>query len=114
MTETDAEDQAPEVAVSGLLINDGAIYDGDPNTDEPPGAHYDGRWWADSDDRDAHCDELVSPQHGLACSLHPDNCGDAQKGRQTRERSPSGYVLSVVAGSVVGVGQADRAGLGSR
>ncbi len=30
-----------------VFINDGAIYDGDPDTDEPPGAHYSGPGWGD-------------------------------------------------------------------
>lgn len=28
-----------------VFINDGAVYDGDPETDEPPGAHYRGEGW---------------------------------------------------------------------
>lgn len=28
-----------------VVINDGTVYDGDPNTDEPPGEYYDGPAW---------------------------------------------------------------------
>ncbi|MEW2484525.1 hypothetical protein AB0876_33540 [Mycobacterium sp. NPDC049093] len=28
-----------------VVINDGTVYDGDPNTDEPPGQYYDGPAW---------------------------------------------------------------------
>lgn len=30
-----------------VFINDGTVYDGDPETDEPPGAHYRGAGWED-------------------------------------------------------------------
>lgn len=30
-----------------VFINDGAVYDGDPETDEPPGAQYRGDGWGD-------------------------------------------------------------------
>lgn len=30
-----------------VFINDGAVYDGDPETDEPPGAQYRGDGWSD-------------------------------------------------------------------
>lgn len=30
-----------------VFINDGAVYDGYPDTDEPPGAHYSGPGWGD-------------------------------------------------------------------
>lgn len=115
MLDTGAEDQAPEVAVCRFVsdldgahvvqidttettgrvrvfINDGAIYDGDPNTDEPPGARY-------ADDRDAHCDEcgaatdeLVSPQHGPACFAASRQLRRRASGRQTMSDRPSGYV----------------------
>ncbi|MGB8404228.1 MAG: hypothetical protein WCE30_09205 [Mycobacterium sp.] len=120
-----------------VLINDGVIYDGDPENDEPPGEHYVGpgcpglrRWKVQSlmtgdtltitassksdasahyldtvmsntlfcedttrPGRDAeHCDEcgastseLVSPEHGPACSLNPANEVTAQ-----RSARPSG------------------------
>uniref|UniRef100_A0A5Q5BT94 Uncharacterized protein n=2 Tax=unclassified Mycobacterium TaxID=2642494 RepID=A0A5Q5BT94_MYCSS len=113
-----------------VFINDGAVYDGDPETDEPPGAHYVGPGWQDGrrlwnvrslmtgetstfrasgqadataqyldvvssnllvweepeqaaarcDECGAATDELVSPQHGPTCSLHPDNCVGAPPG----------------------------------
>lgn len=116
-----------------VFLNDGAVYDGDPETDEPPGAHYrgdgwgDGRkvWsvrslmtgetstfratgqadataqyldvvashlmvWTDPDPAAPRCDEcgaateqLVSRRHGPGCSLHPDNCTDAQSGQRS-------------------------------
>ncbi|WP_308160194.1 hypothetical protein [Mycolicibacterium goodii] len=28
-----------------VMINDGPVYDGDPETDQPPGAHYEGAGW---------------------------------------------------------------------
>lgn len=30
-----------------VMVNDGPVYDGDPETDEPPGAHYQGGGWQD-------------------------------------------------------------------
>lgn len=57
-----------------VLIGEGVIYDGDPNTDEPPGRHYGTRWGSSGE----HCDEcgaqtteLVSEQHEQSCSLYP-------------------------------------------
>ncbi|MFQ2845651.1 hypothetical protein [Mycobacterium paragordonae] len=126
-------DIAPSTGRVRVFINDGAVYDGDPETDEPPGAQYrgdgwsDGRrvWsvrslmtgetstfratgqadaaaqyldvvasnlmvWTDSDPAVGRCDEcgsateeLVSLQHGPACSLHPDNCVGAQPGQSS-------------------------------
>lgn len=59
-----------------VVINDGTVYDGDPNTDHPPGRYYDGP----ADDGLQRCAECgadtaagVSPEHGRACSLHPAN-----------------------------------------
>ncbi len=117
-----------------VVINDGTVYDGDPCTDAPPGAHYDGPgWWAaggrqwkvrslmtgetttfeatseadataqyldtvtsnllvwQDSDGDDRCDECgaatgegVSPQHGPACSLHPDNVVDIETGQRSQ------------------------------
>lgn len=57
-----------------VLIGEGVIYDGEPNTDEPPGRHYGTRWGSSGE----HCDEcgaqtteLVSEQHEQSCSLYP-------------------------------------------
>ena len=44
-----------------VLINAGVIYDGTPETDEPPGAHY--------DECGARTTELVSVQHERSCPL---------------------------------------------
>lgn len=71
-----------------VVINDGTIYDGDPLTDDPPGAHYAERpeWEkrrlvrAGDDGQVQCCDECgaatdtaVSAEHEHSCSLHPDN-----------------------------------------
>ncbi len=40
-------DTAESVGRVRVFINDGAVYDGDPETDEPPGAHYRGAGWED-------------------------------------------------------------------
>ncbi|RUP26152.1 MAG: hypothetical protein EKK51_31015 [Mycolicibacterium sp.] len=65
-----------------VLIGEGVIYDGDPNTDEPPGRHYGTRWGSSGE----HCDEcgaqtteLVSEQHEQSCSLYPPKEVDAQR-----------------------------------
>lgn len=40
-------DTAESVGRVRVFINDGTVYDGDPETDEPPGAHYRGAGWED-------------------------------------------------------------------
>jgi len=71
-----------------VVINDGIVYDGDPEMDVPPGARYCGAVWADvgaverCDECGAATEAGVSAQHGPVCSLHPDNCVGAQRGGQ--------------------------------
>jgi hypothetical protein len=67
-----------------VYINERVIYDGTPDVDEAPGAHYDGPGWLSREDE--HCDEcgaltreLVGVDHGPACSLNPTNVQDAQR-----------------------------------
>lgn len=57
-----------------VLINDGVIYDGDPNTDEPPGEHC--------EECGAQTDELVSREHEASCSLYPSTVVPARSARR--------------------------------
>lgn len=66
VVEIDTNERTGRVRV---LINDGAIYDGDPMTDEPPGGHYGGR--ARCDECGSVTGELVSAEHARSCSLFP-------------------------------------------
>ena len=67
-----------------VYINEGVIYDGDPGSDNPPGAYYDGPGWVGGEaERYDKCDECVecgaftreldSIEHGPECSLNPAN-----------------------------------------
>ncbi|MEE3755382.1 hypothetical protein [Mycobacterium intracellulare] len=72
VVEIDTTEAARRVRV---LIGDGVIYDGDPNTDQPPGEHCAARGWpasvASCDECGAQTTELVSEQHEQSYSLYP-------------------------------------------
>lgn len=83
LVQIDTADNTGRVRV---FINDGTIYDGDPETDEPPGSYYaerpecEKRRLGGRREKGPRCDEcqaltdtLLSVEHQPSCSLHPDN-----------------------------------------
>jgi len=55
-------------------MGEGVVYDGDPNSDEPPGRYYGTGWGGGGgycDECGAQITELVSERHELSCSLYP-------------------------------------------